>query len=286
MGGRVVDTIIRHLVGRRVVEPHAVSGFMARPMGVRVEAGGRAVEQEGEQPLLHSGRTAEDACDEGTCETHVSNLPKRPARCCFRRQGLAPLEHSPSRLASSERPIPLSPRSCSGRGRLDPLGDHRAACATSGVFPLKRTAARVCHKGGVHVTRNVRVADVNIDVPLADDRLIAPWRGAQLATLVSPLTHVLTSSPGTALPRQAQAAFARRASGTAAGAALLPRSHRVGAETAAFLRLLARHRAVVVPAHLRPAARAASISRWTALLAVAAQRIFELPASPQTPHPA
>ena len=49
---------------------------------------------------------------------------------------------------------------------------------------------------------------------------------------------------------------------------------RLGDEAATFLRLLARQRAAAVPAHLRPAAQAAWVARWAALLAVAAQRAY------------
>ena len=49
---------------------------------------------------------------------------------------------------------------------------------------------------------------------------------------------------------------------------------RFGAETVQLLRLLARHRAAAVPAHLRPSATVAWISRWFGLLAVASQRAF------------
>ena len=49
---------------------------------------------------------------------------------------------------------------------------------------------------------------------------------------------------------------------------------RFGDEAATFLRLLARQRAAAVPAHLRPAAPAAWVARWAALLAVAAQRAY------------
>ena len=52
---------------------------------------------------------------------------------------------------------------------------------------------------------------------------------------------------------------------------------RFGTEAATFLRLLARHRAAAMPAWLRPAAQSAWVSRWAALLAVAAQRMLELP---------
>ena len=74
-------------------------------------------------------------------------------------------------------PLPLAPRRCSCRGQLDPSGDHRAACATSGVLPtralpLELTVARVCREAGARVARNVRLADMNVDVPVADARRI------------------------------------------------------------------------------------------------------------------
>ena len=53
---------------------------------------------------------------------------------------------------------------------------------------------------------------------------------------------------------------------------------RFGAEAATIfffvLRLLARQRAAAVPAHLRPAAQAAWVARWAALLAIAAQQAY------------
>ena len=54
-------------------------------------------------------------------------------------------------------PLPLSARK--GRRPLDPLGDHRAACARSGALrshgcPLERAAARVCREAGARVTTN------------------------------------------------------------------------------------------------------------------------------------
>ena len=61
---------------------------------------------------------------------------------------------------------------CSCRGRLDPLGDHRAACAPSGALasrarPLERA---VCQEVGARVAKNVCLADMNIDVSVSDDR--------------------------------------------------------------------------------------------------------------------
>ena len=74
-------------------------------------------------------------------------------------------------------PLPLAPRTCACRGRLDPLGDHRAACANSGVLasralPIERALARVCQEAGARVVRNMRLADMNLDVPVGDERRI------------------------------------------------------------------------------------------------------------------
>ena len=49
---------------------------------------------------------------------------------------------------------------------------------------------------------------------------------------------------------------------------------RFGTEAVQLLRLLARHRADSVPAHLRPAAITSWVARWSGLLAVAAQRAY------------
>ena len=49
---------------------------------------------------------------------------------------------------------------------------------------------------------------------------------------------------------------------------------RFATEAATFLRFLARHRAAAMPAWLRPAAQSAWVSRWAALLAIAAQRAY------------
>ena len=49
---------------------------------------------------------------------------------------------------------------------------------------------------------------------------------------------------------------------------------RFGAEAVQFLRLLARHRAASVPAHMQPAAVSSWVARWSGMLAVAAQRAY------------
>ena len=56
-------------------------------------------------------------------------------------------------------PLPLTSRTCRCRRILDPLGDHRAACAQSGVLrsrggPLERATARICREAGARVTTN------------------------------------------------------------------------------------------------------------------------------------
>ena len=120
----------------------------------------------------------------------------------------------------------MAPRACACRGRLDPLGDHRAACANAGVLasralPLERAVARVCQEAGAQVARNVRLADMNIDVPVSDDRRIEvvanglpPWHGSQQAidaTIVSPVTRAGEAQPGAdARPGQALVGAARR----------------------------------------------------------------------------
>ena len=101
--------------------------------------------------------------------------------------------------------LPLSARFCRCRRPLDPLGDHRAACAQSGVLrarrgPLERASARICREGGARVTTNTRLADLIIHtLSRVDDRRIEVianglpmWGGSQLAvdtTLVSTLTR-------------------------------------------------------------------------------------------------
>ena len=54
-------------------------------------------------------------------------------------------------------PIPLTARQCQCRRALDTYGDHRAACAQSGILrnrstPLERAAARMCQEAGARIT--------------------------------------------------------------------------------------------------------------------------------------
>ena len=142
----------------------------------------------------------------------------------------------------------------------------------------------------------MRVADMNIDVPVVDDRRINVvanglplWHGAQLAvdaTLVSLVTRAgepqtrTDVEPGRAVSSAAERkqrytypelTRARRCRLVVVG---LEVGGGFGTEAATFPRLLARHRAAAMPAWLRPAAQSAWVSRWAALLAVAAQRAY------------
>ena len=197
--------------------------------------------------------------------------------------------------------LPLSARSCRCRRPLDPLGDHRAACAQSGVLrarggPLERAAARICREGGARVTTNTRLADLNIhNLSRVDDRRIEVianglpmWGGSQLAVdtrVVSPLTR--SGEP-------------RSRGGTYAGAALqdarrnkertypellhnrrcrlvvlgIEVGGRWSNEASSFIRMLAKARARSSPPSLQAATTSALVSRWSALLTHAAATSF------------
>ena len=87
--------------------------------------------------------------------------------------GRAPTQSSllpPNPPSTSDPGAPTAPGMCRWRGVLDPLGDHRSACAMSGVFasralPLEHAVASV-GGGGARVARNVKVAEMNVDVPV------------------------------------------------------------------------------------------------------------------------
>ena len=93
-----------------------------------------------------------------------------------------------------------------------PAGDHRAACANSGALasralPLERAVARVCQEAGARVARNMRLADINLPVPVADPRWIeivcngVPlWHAAQLAVDTACTNPVTRSGEPRILP--------------------------------------------------------------------------------------
>ena len=198
-------------------------------------------------------------------------------------------------------PLPLFARTCRCRRTFDSLGDHRAACAQSGVLrsrggPLERAAARVCREAGARVTTHTRLADLNVQhVQHIDDRRIEVianglplWGGAQLAvdtTVVSPLTRA--GEPRRRAGRFAGAALtdARKAKERAypellhnSRCRLVVLGIEVGGrwseEAASFITSLARTKTRDTPAPLRHAAATSLISRWTAFLTHAAMTAF------------
>ena len=208
-------------------------------------------------------------------------------------------------------PLSCGPSRCRCGLTLDPHGDHRAACATTGVLraraaPIERAVARICREAGARVAVNVPLSRMNLAVPVTDARQIEVlandlplWHGAQLAvdvTLVSPLgrtgqvRHASDANPGAAI----LAASQRKREHTYPEFSGSRRCHliilglevggRWGEEAADFLRALAHARARTAPALLRSAAVQAYVHRWAGLLSVAAQRalaetLLELPAA-------
>ena len=269
-------------------------------------------------PVKGWQRSAARACDKRAYETHLSDLTPASRALLLSQAGpfaSRALNLMPTRddiaipsaqfrvllLRPLRLPLPLAPRRCRCHGALDPLGDHRTACATSGVLatralPLEHAVARVCREAGARVARHVKLADMNLDVPVADERRIEVvanglplWHGSQLAldaTIVSPLTRRGEAHPHADVqPGCAVAAAARRKRcqtypelGRARRCRLvvvgIETGGRFGTEAVQLLRLLARHRADSVPAHLRPAAITSWVARWSGLLAVAAQRAY------------
>ena len=145
-------------------------------------------------PLRRWQRQAARACDESARARRIF-LTSRAAAVA----GWATLcpshhrrAHARSRVLSEcavPRSAPAAPAPAPAT-RPDAFGDHRAVRATSGVLaaragPPKRAVAWVCREAGARVARNVRVADMNIDVPVADDRRIEVMgsRGQRLVPL-------------------------------------------------------------------------------------------------------
>ena len=151
--------------------------------------------------------------------------------------------------------------------RVLPLGCcRRARCPSS-------MPSRVCREGDARVARNVRLADMNLDVPVADERRIEVvadglplWHGSQLAldaTIVLPPHTTRRDPPPRKHPAGLRSRFAaarrkRHRTYPELGRARRRRlvvlgtetGGRFNTETVQFLRLLARHRAAAVPMHL------------------------------------
>ena len=163
-------------------------------------------------------------------------------------------------------------------------------------FALERAVARVCQEAGTRVARNVRLADMNIDVPVSDERRIEVvanglplWHGSQQAidaTIVSPVTRAGEAQLGAdARPGQALVGAARckrrqtypelvRARRCRLVVVGVETGGRFSTEAATWLCLLARHRASAAPAAMQSAARSAWVVRWSGLLAPAAHSAF------------
>ena len=145
--------------------------------------------------LVSRPQSAVAACDERALETHshldpasralLSQAGPHSGRALTVFPTLSAVALPPAHLRvlldarRLPRPLPLSlaPRTCRCRGHLEFLGDHRSAYATFGVLasralPLEHAVAPVCREGGARVARNVRVADMNIDVPVSDAHCI------------------------------------------------------------------------------------------------------------------
>ena len=118
---------------------------------------------------------ASRACDERALETHFTDLSPASRALLLSQAGphsgrvftvlptsddvtIASAQFRVLLLRRLRLPLALCPRTCRCGRSLDPLGDHRAACATSGVLPtralpLEHALARVCREAGARVAR-------------------------------------------------------------------------------------------------------------------------------------
>ena len=187
--------------------------------------------------------------------------------------------------------LPLAPRNCSCGRALDALGDHRAACSTSGRlgprgFPLEKAAARVCREAGARVQENVFLRDLNLPgVSVADGRRLEVvanglplFHGGQLAvdtSLVSPLTRNGTARRDDALRTargRKEATYPELLAGGRCRLVVLALEvgGRWSEEAATFVWDLAAARSRSAPSALRKATAQAYYRRWTGLIAFAA----------------
>ena len=145
------------------------------------------------------------------------------------------------------RRLPLAPRLCACRGLLDPPGDHRAACATSGAraLPLERAVARVCQEAGAQVARNVRLAGMNLPVPVPDARrieIVCNGLRMELSLLLTPPVSAPSLAPasrGPALTVSRASPFCKQRGESVA--AIIPsyRARRDATSSYSLLRLVA-----------------------------------------------
>ena len=156
-------------------------------------------------------------------------------------------------------PLQLAAQTCRRRRTLDLLGDHRAACAQSGVLQsrggaLERAAARVCREAGARVTTHTLLSDLNVpSVDRFDNR------GIEVIANGLPLHR--------AYPELLRGGRCKLV------VVALEVAERWSTEAASFIRQLAQTRCRAAPA-LQTATAQAYIARWSALLTHAAQTAF------------
>jgi hypothetical protein len=194
--------------------------------------------------------------------------------------------------------LSLTPSKCKCGGKLDSLGDHRAACSTSGRLhprskPLERALARVCREAGARVATNMFLRDLNLaNISPLDGRQIEIcanglplWGGQQLAidaTIVGALRRDGRSQPGASRRDGVQLQVARRRKERAypeltdaPRCRLVVFATEVGgrwsSEAVLLVQLLAKAKARAAPRLFQKSAELAFYKRWTAILAVAAQ---------------
>ena len=197
-------------------------------------------------------------------------------------------------------PIHVTDALCECGAPVDHLGRHRGACPHSGRLKRRamvpeRTLARVCREAGALVRFNVKLRDMNVTVPVDDDRAIEvlasglPMRhGAQLAIDIT--LRSATSANG--LPRRNAAhrdgavLTQARADKEAKYAELVAGNHcflvvialetggRWSGEAVEFIDMLAGARAREVLPLMRRSVHLAWRRRWMRMLAVSCARAF------------
>ena len=187
--------------------------------------------------------------------------PDRQRRVCAATAALQSTGMTSGSSASQRaQPLPLGPSHCSSRCARDALGDHRAACATSGVLasralPLERAIARVCQEAGARVARNVTLVKMNLHVlrriEVAATRTSCPARFPAMQPAANEGRHTRTLTP---LPPRCVGRI------------------EVGGRWAPEAPVFLRRRAASAQPALRPAAQSACVQRWSGIIAVAAQR--------------
>ena len=117
--------------------------------------------------------------------THARRLRSQAGRCAGARFTLLPVNEE-LRWANAKLrtlllrrlrlPLDLDHSHCKCGQKLDPQGDHRAACSTAGVLqtravPLERAWARVMREAGARTRTHTYLRNLNLhDVGVQDER--------------------------------------------------------------------------------------------------------------------